>query len=271
LFEAEYEEGLMSGLTELVSIRLQDNVYTLTLNHPKVNAINHSMLISLHAAFKEAASDSRVRCVLLSATGDHFSAGQDLAEAAAEGDARYDQHLRATYNPLILQIRQLEKPVLAAIHGSVAGAALGIALACDLRIAADSTRFVLGFLGVGLVPDSATSLLLPALAGLGRASQMAFLNSPVEVQTALDWGLVNRVVPSAKLQEEAVAWAKTLARGPLQTMGLTKRMFNHAILGNLEEVLEYEAKLQEIAHHTAEHREGLQAFLEKRPPEFYKA
>jgi 2-(1,2-epoxy-1,2-dihydrophenyl)acetyl-CoA isomerase len=260
----------MSDPGETVITEIQDGILSITLHRPPVNAIDRQMALDLSVAFQQAANDPGVRCVLLAARGENFSAGQDLAEAAAAGEISYQEHLRLTYNPLILQIRRTEKPVLAAIHGSVAGAALGIALACDLRIAAENTRLVVGFLRVGLTPDSGVSSLLPALVGLGRASQLALLNTPVDAQTALEWGLVNRVVASGELTMQAMAWANELKRGPLTTFGLTKRLFNRTILGDLEEALEFEALLQEIAHHTIEHQEGLQAFLEKRSPRFYQ-
>jgi len=167
-----------------------------------------------------------------------------------------------------MQIRGLEKPVIAAINGAVAGAGLGIALACDLRIASEEARFVVGFLGIGLAPDSAVSLLLPALIGLGRAAEAAFTNAPINAQQALDWGLVNRLVAPEDLAVQAFAWAADLARGPVHAMGLAKRDFNRAILPDLERVLDYEAHLQEVASHGEEFKEGVQAFLEKRTPRF---
>ncbi len=145
---------------------------------------------------------------------------------------------------------------------------MGVALACDLRIASDQARFVVGFGGIGLAPDSAVSLLLPTLIGLGRATEFAYSNQPISARQALDWGLVNRLVKTRKLAEEASAWARQLAQGPLRAMGLTKRAFNKSMLGNLEQMLDYEAHLQEIAGQGAEHKEGVQAFLEKRPPQF---
>jgi len=163
---------------------------------------------------------------------------------------------------------QIEKPVIAALHGAVAGAALGIALACDLRIAAEGTQFTVGFLGIGLAPDSGVSLLLPAVVGLGIASELAFTNAPFDARQALSWNLVNGVVPPEELLPQSMALAVRLARGPQPIIGLSKRAFNRAILPNLESVLDYEAHIQAIAQHSAEHREGVQAFLEKRPPEF---
>jgi len=252
----------------LVQADLEDGVLKIVLNRPKVNAFNSPMINQMQAVFKQAERDIQVRCVLLAANGNSFSAGQDLTEMRSGSEISFRAHLLRTYNPLILQIRRLEKPVLAAIQGAVSGAALGIVLACDLRIAAQDARFLVGFSGIGLAPDSAVSLLLPLLIGLGRASEVTFSNTQIDAIQALSWGLVNRIVPLIDLDERAMIWAKQLARGPVHSMGLAKRDFNKAVLANLEEVLEYEAHNQEIASKSAEHQEGLGAFLEKRPPNF---
>ncbi len=249
-------------------VEQQEGVLVLTLNRPPVNAFNHQLIHALQQAFRQAARDTKVRAVLLQANGSAFSAGQDLRDFEALQGESLRPHLQATYNPLILQIRRLEKPVVAALHGAVAGAALGVALACDLRLAAEGTRFVVGFLGIGLAPDSAVSLLLPALIGLGRATEFTFTNEPFTAEQALTWGLVNKVVPGDQLRPQALAWAQRLAQGPVRTMGLAKRAFNRAILPHLEAVLDYEAHIQDIAFRTPEHHEGLAAFYEKRPPRF---
>jgi 2-(1,2-epoxy-1,2-dihydrophenyl)acetyl-CoA isomerase len=243
---------------------LERGVLRLTLNRPKVNAFNYELIEAVQGAFKQAQRDAQVRCVLLSGSGSVFSAGQDVSEVKQAEDTSFRRHLQRTYNPLILQIRQLEKPVVAALNGAVSGAALGIALACDLRIAADTARMVVGFLGIGLAPDSGVSLFLPALIGLGRAAEYAFSNAPISAEQALSMGLVNRVVPAAELGAQAFEWAAALAQGPVGAFALTKRAFNKAMLDNLEEVLDYEAHLQDIAGRRAEHREGVRAFLEKR-------
>lgn len=247
---------------------LRHGVLTLRLNRPKANALNLELIALLRQAFSEAASNSQVRCVLLTGSGSVFSAGQDVNEIQSARGESIRGHMLQTYNPLILQIRQLEKPVLAAINGTVAGAALGMALACDLRLAAEQAHFVVGFLRIGLVPDSAVSLFLPALIGLGRAAEYTFSNEPISAEQALAWGLVNRVVSAAQLQEQAHAWAVHLAQGPVSAYGLAKRAFNKAIYPHLEQVLDYEAHLQDIAGRTTEHQEGVRAFLEKRPPRF---
>lgn len=256
---------------EFIKTTRQAGVLVATLQRPKANAFNFQMIAELQDTLRSAAKDPAVRVVLLTGSGGIFSAGQDVKEfgkAAEEGELSFRQHLQRTYNPLVLQIRQLEKPVLAALNGPAAGAALGLALACDLRIAADSARLVVGFLGIGLAPDSGVSLFLPALIGLGRAAEAAFGNQPIAAEQALQWGLVNRVVPADELQQAALDWAQELAQGPVRAMGLTKRAFNRAVYPNLEQVLDYEAHNQEIAGHGPDHAEGLAAFLEKRAPSY---
>lgn len=249
-----------------LSAHLTGGILLLTINRPeRANAFTLELIRDLQKAFREAAQQPQVRVVVLTGAGRTFGAGQDIEEMQAYGESiSYREHLLQTYNPLVLQIRHLEKPVIAAINGTCAGASLGIALACDMRLAAESASFVVGFNGIGLVPDSGVSLLLPALVGLGRASELTFTNAPISAQQAAEWGLVNRVVPGEQLLPEALEMAKKLERGPVGTYGLTKRAFNRAVLSNLAEVLEYESQLQEIAGHRPEHREGIAAFLARR-------
>jgi len=250
---------------------LESATLTLSLNRPeRANAFNFEMIAALRDALKNAATDSQVRCVVLTGAGNSFCAGHDITEMlAAQGqDISYQEHLEETYNPLILQIRQLEKPVIAAVNGPVAGAGLGVALACDLRIAAETASFTVGFSGIGLVPDSAVSLLLPALIGLGRGTEFTFSNQPITAAQALEWGMVNRVVPVSDLMSETATIAAGLAAGPVGAYGLTKRLFNKSMLPNLEEVLEFEGELQEVASKGTEHTEGVRAFLRKETPKF---
>ena len=252
---------------ELLLIEQAQGVLAITLNRPKVNAFNTMLVTALREALKQAERDAQVRVIQITGAGSVFSGGQDMGEFL-QGGVSYREHLLHTYNPLIIQLRALEKPVLAVINGPVSGAALGVVLACDLRIASNQARFVVGFNGIGLAPDSAVSLLLPALIGLGRATEFTFTNTPISAEQALAWGLVNRVVPADELSQQANAWAVELAHGPLRAMGLTKRAFNKAVLGNLSEVLDYEAHVQEVARQSSEHQEGVTAFLEKRPPKY---
>ncbi len=253
---------------ETVQTDFSEGVLTIILDRSKANAFNREMIAATRAAFQFAASEDRVRCVVLTGRGRIFSAGQDITEVQGETPFSFQAHLEQTYHPLVLEIRRLEKPVIAGVNGAVAGAALGVVLACDLRVAADTARFTVGFLRIGLVPDSAVSYLLPAIIGLGRAAEAAYLNQPIEAEEALAWGLVNRVVPEEALAAEAQAWGRKIAQGPAGALGLTKRALNFATLPRLEAVLDYEAALQEIAGRSADHQEGVQAFLDKRPPVF---
>ncbi len=260
-------------MSEYVLTDIHEHVATLLINRPPVNAFHTETIAALRKALHKAGRDPQVRVIVLGGAGGVFSAGQDLAEfrQAQETPISYREHLAHTYSPLVLELRQIEKPVLAAIEGAAAGAALGVALACDLRIAADTARFWVGFLGIGLAPDSAVSLLLPHIIGLGRAAEFAFTNAPISAEQALSWGMVNRLAPAAELLPAAQTWAAELARGPVKAMGLTKRAFNRAVLPHLTAVLDYEGHLQEIAGRGAEHREGVTAFFEKRPPDFLRA
>jgi len=253
-------------MSDFVRTNLTDGIFVITLNRPKANALSLEMVKLLLAAIKEAAQQKLARVVLVRAEGDDFSAGQDIYEMLQAEGVSYRKHMQETYNPLILQIRRLELPVLAEIQGTVAGAALGLVLACDMRIASEEARFLVGFLGIGLAPDSAVSLFLPTLIGLGRATEATYSNIAISAQQALSWGMVNRVVPAHTLQKSAIELAKALSMGPIHAMGLAKRDFNIAIYPNLEQVLDYEAHIQEIARIGPEHKEGVSAFVEKRSP-----
>ena len=255
---------------DLILRELNDGVLALTLNRSKANALDSTMVAQLQNLLKDAAREDAVRCVLLKANGKLFSAGQDVTEFGGGEHISFRKHLQKNYNPLILQMRRLEKPILAAIQGATAGASLGLVLACDLRIGSPEARFVVGFGGIGLALDSGVSLVLPAIIGLGRAAQATFFNEPINAQQALDWGLLNALVPAQELEAKAWDWASRLANGPVSAMGLAKRDFNKAMLPNLEEVLDYEAHNQEIAGQGADHKEGLAAFLEKREAKYRK-
>lgn len=249
---------------------LADSVFTITLNRPKANAFNIELVDALMDAFSQAETDKAVRAIVLAANGKLFSAGLDLNLANQKKPLSFRYHLDRTFHPLVLQMRRLEKPILAAVNGPVAGAALGIVLACDLRIASENARFVVAFNGIGLAPDSAVSLLLPAIIGLGRAAEASYFNRPILAGQAFAWGLVNKVVPQDALQDETRAWAKRLAAGPIGAIGLTKRDFNQAVLPNFEEVLNHEAMVQEVAGYSPEHQEGVTAFFEGREPDYIK-
>ncbi|MBI3741432.1 MAG: enoyl-CoA hydratase/isomerase family protein [Chloroflexi bacterium] len=250
-----------------------DGVATITLNRPdKSNAFNDAMIADMIDVMKTVERDADVRAIVIAAAGKNFCAGQDLS---AFQDAynnphgvSFAAHLRRTYNILIPKMRALEKPIIAAINGAVAGAGLGFACACDLRHASETAKFRMAFVGIGLAPDSGTSYLLPRLIGFGRATEMAFTNEPVDAQRALEYGLVNRVFSAEELMPQTLAFAKKIAQMPTRAIGLTKRALNKSMSADFESALENEGLLQEIAGHSEDHIEGVKAFVEKRAPMF---
>ena len=243
------------------------DVLTVTLNRPDVlNALNAAVHAGLRAALQEAAHEPGVRAVVVTGAGRGFCVGQDLTEFQEMGDVA--ERLRASYHPNVLAIRALEKPVIAAINGAAAGAGLSLACACDIRIAADSATFVPAFIKIGLVPDSGGSYFIARLLGPARAFEWMSSGRTLTAAEAHAWGLVSEVVEADALSARAAALAAELAALPTRGIALTKRLFDHAWSARLEEQLELEAQLQTAATQTDDFREGVSAFLEKRPPRF---
>jgi len=242
-------------------------VLTITLNRPDVlNAFNADLHRALSSALRDAQADD-VRAVVITGAGRGFCVGQDLTEfREAPGDI--GERLRGNYHPNILALRRLEKPVLAAVNGPAAGAGLSFACACDLRLAAASATFVPAFINIGLVPDSGGTYFVRRLLGTARAFEWMTSGRRLSAVEALEWGLVSEVVEDKKLAERAAERAAALAAMPTRGIGLTKRLFDHAENATLEEQLELEAQLQTAATKTADFREGVDAFLEKREPRF---
>ena len=246
----------------------QSGTAVLTLNRPeRANSFNFEMVNELRNALADAEKNPQVRCVVITGGGKVFSAGQDITEMKRGTEISYREHLNKTYNPLILQIRNMGKPVVAAVNGPCAGAAFGVALACDLRIAKSNAYFVVGFSGIALAPDSGVSLLLPTYIGLGRAQEYFYSNKPITAHQAYEWGMVNQV-GGFNFQALVKQIVDELATGPREAFAAGKKAFNHAVLPNLEEALTYEGILQEVAGKTAEHHEGVAAFLGKRKPKY---
>ena len=246
-------------------------VADVALNRPKkLNAFDATMHEELYAALDGAASDEEVRCVVVRGEGRGFSAGADLAGILEGSDGTPDlgAYLRNTYGRLVRRMVSMEKPIVASLHGPVYGAGVGIALACDLRIAAQSAKFSVAFIKIGLMPDAGVSFFLPRVVGLGHALEMSMLGDPVEADEALRTGLVNRMVPDESLAEETAALAARLAAMPTAAIGRTKGALYASFEADLETVLEREAEGQTFCGYTADHREGVAAFFEKREARF---
>jgi 2-(1,2-epoxy-1,2-dihydrophenyl)acetyl-CoA isomerase len=248
-----------------VEVTRDGAVQTITLNRPEVfNAFNRALHKALREALKEA-RDPEVRAVVVTGAGKGFCAGQDLkefGEAGNVGDA-----LRATYHPNVLAVRGLEKPVIAAVNGACAGAGLSFACACDIRIAADPATFVPGFVGIGLVPDAGGTYFLHRILGT-RAFEWMSSNRKLTATEAHAWGLVSEVVELDTLPARAAELGAFYAALPTRAIGMTKRLFDHADTATLDEQLELEAQLQAVATESADFKEGVAAFLEKRTPKF---
>jgi 2-(1,2-epoxy-1,2-dihydrophenyl)acetyl-CoA isomerase len=242
-------------------------VQTITLNRPEVlNAFDAAMHAALAAALADAKDDA-VRAVVITGAGRGFCVGQDLSEfREATGDIH--GRLEQTYHPNIRAVRALEKPVIAAVNGAAAGAGLSLACACDLRLASDAAFFVPGFVGIGLVPDSGGSYFIHRLLGAARAFEWMTSNRRLTAAEAHAWGIVSEVVEADALAARTAEVAARYADAPTRAVGMTKRLFDHADTASLEQQLELEAELQAAATQTEDFREGVAAFLEKRPPAF---
>jgi 2-(1,2-epoxy-1,2-dihydrophenyl)acetyl-CoA isomerase len=242
-------------------------VLTITLNRPDVlNALNTDTHRALAAALKEA-RDAEVRAVVLTGAGRAFCVGQDLTEfREAPGDI--GTRLNETYHPNVLTIRALEKPVIAAVNGPAAGAGLSFACVCDLRIASEAASFIPAFINIGLIPDSGGSYFVTRILGPARAFEWLTSGRRLTAAEAHAWGLVSEVVEGDGLAARAAEVAAELAALPTRGIGMTKRLIEHALKASLEEQLQREAQLQAAATKTNDFREGVDAFLEKRPPRF---
>jgi len=254
-------------MADEVLTRRDGAVMTVTFNRPEVyNAFNRELHAALHEALTEAADDS-VRAVVITGAGKGFCAGQDLNEFGAVSDSIGDA-LEQTYHPNVRLVRSLAKPVIAAVNGPAAGAGLSFACACDLRVASSNATFVPGFVGIGLVPDAGGTWFVHRLLGFARAFEWMSTNRRLSAEEALEWGLVSEVVDTDAFEGRVAELAAEWATRPIASVGRTKQLFEHAHTAALDDQLALEAKLQQESVGTADFREGVSAFLQKRPPEF---
>jgi 2-(1,2-epoxy-1,2-dihydrophenyl)acetyl-CoA isomerase len=242
-------------------------VLTITLNRPDVyNAINRALHDGLAAALRDA-TDPEIRAVVLTGAGRGFCSGQDLREfQSLPGGVR--EALEQTYHPNIRALRSLEKPVIGAINGPVAGAGLALACACDVRIGSSNATFVPGFIGIGLVPDAGSTWFIHRLLGFSRAFEWMVSNRRLGADEAVSWGLISEAVPDDGFAERVQELGEWYAALPTRAVAMTKQLFEHAYTASLDRQLELEAELQDAATQTGDFAEGVQAFLEKRPAVF---
>jgi 2-(1,2-epoxy-1,2-dihydrophenyl)acetyl-CoA isomerase len=260
---------------QTVNLTIADGVATVELNRPEtLNAWNAQFGEDLMAALQSCREDDGVRAVLITGTGRGFSSGADLRELgsgavdpAERPDGVYRQ-LTEVYHPIMAGIRELPKPVVAAVNGPAVGIGCSLALCCDLILAAESAYFLLAFVNIGLVPDGGSSLWLPTRIGLARTTELCMLGERLPAARALEWGLINRVVPDAQLRQEADALAVRLAAGPTLSYAGTKRQLNNWLYARMGEQLELEAQIQREMAASADSMEGAIAFVEKRAPRF---
>ena len=257
---------------QFISVETARGVMRITLNRPEVlNSFNSLMAVEVQAALRSAGSDPTVRAVLITGAGRAFCAGQDLAEFKSNGEFRaadFEAHVRKTYNPIVQAIRALEKPVVCAVNGVAAGAGANLALACDFVLASATASFIQAFVKIGLVPDTGGTFFLPRLVGLARATALMMLGEKLTADEALAHGMIYRVCEPASLSRESEAFADLLATQATRGLGLTKRLLNASMANDLGAQLALEAELQGEAGRTADHAEGVAAFLQKRAPAF---
>ena len=264
------------SITQLETVNVSRNgaAATIELNRPQaLNAWNAQFGADLLAAVRELAADEAVRAVVVTGAGRGFSSGADLKDSGAgqvTDDGRVDVQARLTevYHPIMETIREMPKPVVAAVNGPAVGIGCSLALCCDLIIAAESAYFLLAFVNIGLVPDGGSSLFLPTRVGMARSAELMMLGERLPAAKALEWGLINRVVPDGELMEKTRALARRLARGPTRSYANSKRALNNSLMRIMDEQLDLEAQIQGEMAQSADFFEGVAAFVEKREPDF---
>lgn len=252
-----------------IQTHIEAGVGYITLNRPeKFNSFNRDMALDMQQALNDFAANDEVRCIYLKGNGKAFCAGQDLGEATNPSGVTMEQIVDEHYNPIITLIRQIEKPIVAAVNGIAAGAGANIALACDIVVAAESAGFIQAFSKIGLIPDSGGTFMLPRLIGMQRATALMMTGDKVGAAEACNMGMIYKVFSDESFEEASVQLAVSLAQMPTKGLGLTKRLLNESYSNNLNQQLEREKQVQVEAGKTYDFNEGVQAFLEKRKPVF---
>jgi len=253
----------------MILTSIADGVMTITFDRPdKFNSFNRELALGVQTALKEAADDAAVRCVVITGNGKAFCAGQDLSEAIDPNGPELSTIVSEHYNPIIVAIRKLPKPVIAAVNGVAAGAGANIALACDIVVAHEKASFIQAFSKIGLIPDSGGTFTLPRLVGFQRASALMMTGDKVPANQALHMGMIYQVFTEEEYEGQVRSLALKMAQMPTKGLALTKSALNKAYGNDLQQQLDLEEALQVRASKTHDFNEGVQAFLEKRAPEF---
>jgi 2-(1,2-epoxy-1,2-dihydrophenyl)acetyl-CoA isomerase len=251
-----------------ILFEIKDSIGYITLNRPdKFNSFNREMALQMQEVLDKC-KDKSVRCVYITGTGKAFSAGQDIGELVGENAVEIKQILSEHYNPIVTRIRKLEKPVVAAVNGVAAGAGANMALCCDVVVATTSASFIQAFSKIGLIPDSGGTYTLPRLIGWQKASALIMLGDKVPAAEAEKLGMIYKVFPDESFDADSIKIATTLAAMPTKGLAYTKQVLNHSYINHWEDQLQDEDIFQQKAAQTADYKEGIQAFLEKRQPIF---
>ncbi len=248
---------------------IEDGIATILMNRPeKFNALNREMSLGIQNALDRCKEDDSVRCIILTGAGKAFCAGQDLNEVVDPEGPELQTILSEHFNPIVMRIREIEKPVIAAVNGVAAGAGANFAIACDLTIAKESATFIQAFSKIGLIPDSGGTFFLPRIIGMQKATALMFLGSKLTAKEAEDLNMIYKSVLDDQFEKEVKKLAHDLALMPTRALGLTKRALNKSLTNELEKQCSIEEQLQFAASQTEDYEEGVKAFLEKRKPVF---
>jgi 2-(1,2-epoxy-1,2-dihydrophenyl)acetyl-CoA isomerase len=248
---------------------VKENIAIITFNRPdKYNAFNREMALEFQEKLDECKTSKNIRAIYITGAGNAFCSGQDLDEVVDPNGPDVTSILSQHYNPIIKRIRKLEKPVVAAVNGVSAGAGANIALCCDIVVASQSSSFIQAFSKIGLIPDSGGTYFLPRLIGWQKASALFLLGEKISAQEAERMGMIYKVFPDESFAAESLKIASTLAQMPTKALGYTKLALNNSLINNYEDQLHDEELLQERAGKTEDYKEGVQAFLQKRKPDF---
>ncbi len=256
-------------MSDTILLKKESSIATITLNRSKVfNSFNREMALAMQSALDDCKNDEEVRCIVIVGDGKAFCAGQDLAEVSGPENPGFQSILAEHYNPIVTRIREIPKPVIAAVNGVAAGAGANIALCCDIVVAAESASFIQAFSKIGLIPDSGGTYVLPRLIGFQKASALMMLGEKVSAPDAENMGMIYKVFSDETFSQEVFALASTLAQMPTYGIGLTKKALHLAMTNSFEQQLQLEESLQIKAGRSADYKEGVASFMEKRKPNF---